>query len=558
MPDPTNHQMPIEALPVPALLDRAVARFAKRSALDFLGRHYSYAELGRLVDRAAAGFQKLGVKLGVKVGICLPNIPYFPICYYAILKAGGTVVNFNPLYVEPEIRQQINDSGATIMVTLDIKLLYPKIHAQLGSSCLETIIVCPMSGCLPMPKRMLFRAFKRADLSPIPVNARHVPFTDLIAGNAKPTPVDIDPLTAVAVLQYTGGTTGVPKGVMLTHANLTANVEQLARWIPGITPGQERMMGVLPFFHVFAMTVVMNLGLALGAELILLPRFDIKDVMKLIGTKKPTMFPAVPTIYAAINNATRTGKFDVSSIKWCISGGAPLPQEIRAHFEEQTGCTLVEGYGLSEVAPVATCNPFGGPIKTGSVGLPLAGTEIEIRSLDDPEMVMPTGELGEICIAGPQRMAGYWQRPADTEAVTTGRFLRTGDTGYLDQDGYLFVVDRIKDVIVCGGYNVYPRMIEEALYKHDDVVEGIAIGIPDDYRGQSPKVFVKLREGSTTTPEDLKKFLATLLNPISLPRHIELRDTLPKTMIGKLSKKELVAEERAKYEAARAAARDAS
>jgi long-chain acyl-CoA synthetase len=558
MPDPTDCQTSIEALPVPALLDRAVQRFGTHSALDFLGRRYSYAELGRLVDGAAAGFQALGVKPGVKVGICLPNIPYFPICYYAILKAGGTVVNFNPLYVEPEIRQQINDSKTTIMVTLDIKLLYPKIAAQLGSSCLETIVVCPMAGCLPMPKRMLFRAFKRADLSPIPVNAAHVRFADLIARNDKPTPVEIDPLTAVAVLQYTGGTTGVPKGVMLTHANLTANVEQLRRWIPGITPGQERMMGVLPFFHVFAMTVVMNLGLAVGAELILLPRFDIKDVMKLIGIRKPTMFPAVPTIYAAINNATRTGSFDISSIKWCISGGAPLPQEIRAHFEEQTGCTLVEGYGLSEVAPVATCNPFGGPIKTGSVGLPLAGTEIEIRSLDDANMVVPTGELGEICVAGPQRMAGYWERPADTASVTVGRFLRTGDTGYLDQDGYLFVVDRIKDVIVCGGYNVYPRMIEEALYKHEDVIEGIAIGIPDDYRGQAPKVFVKLREGSTTTPDDLKKFLSTLLNPISLPRHIELRDKLPRTMIGKLSKKELVAEERAKYEASRAVTRDAS
>jgi long-chain acyl-CoA synthetase len=558
MLDPVDQNAPIAALSVPALLDLPIARFPGRPSMEFLGRRYSFGQLGALIDRAAAGFQKLGVTKGVRVGLCLPNTPYFIICYYAILKAGGTVVNFNPLYVEPEIRQQINDSGVRFMVALDLKLLYPKIAAQLGTSCLEKIILCPMAGILPRTKGLLFRALKRAEIVPMPKDGRHVSYATLIGGAAKPAPVEIDPRVDVAVLQYTGGTTGVPKGVMLTHANLTANVDQLRRWMPGVRPGQERMMGVLPFFHVFAMTVVMNLGLALGAEIILVPRFEIDEVMKLIDRKRPTMFPGVPTIYAAINRASAATKHDLSSIEWCISGGAPLPQEVRAKFEELTGCTLVEGYGLSETGPVATCNPFKGLIKVCSVGVPLAGTVVEARSLDDPSQVVKTGELGEICIKGPQRMAGYWQRPEDTAAVLTGEFLRTGDTGYIDEDGYIFIVDRIKDVILCGGYNVYPRIIEEALYKHPDVAEGIAVGIPDEYRGQVPKIFVKLREGCQTTPDELKAFLATLLNPIEMPRHIEFRDTLPKTMVGKLSKKELVAEERAKYQAAHTLERNAS
>jgi long-chain acyl-CoA synthetase len=537
----------IPLAPVPSILEATTRSCPDRPALDFLGRKTSYAELSRLVDQAAKGFQQLGVKKGTRVGLCLPNSPYFVVCYYAILKAGGVVVNFNPLYVERELKHQIEDSGTTIMVTLDIRQIYPKVAAMLdATSSLERIVVCSMSGILTAVKSVMFQVFKRSEIADIPDDLNHVSFERLIANDGKPKPVEIDPINDLAVLQYTGGTTGVPKGAMLTHGNLSANTEQLRRWCPGMLLGQERMLLVLPLFHVFAMTVGMNLGIAFGAELILLPRFEMDQVLKTITKKRPSLFPGVPTIYTALNNAAENGPWDLSSIKICISGGAPLPIEVRARFEELTGCSLVEGYGLSESSPVATCNPIGGVAKAGSVGIPMGDTRIEIRSPVDPAILMEQGEKGEVCIRGPQVMAGYWKRPADTEAVMHDGALRTGDIGYLDEDGYLFLVDRIKDVIISGGYNIYPRVIEEALYQHPDVAEVVVIGIPDQYRGQAPKAFVRLKEGHQATPDQLKEFLGGYLSRVEMPKLIELRKELPKTMVGKLSKKELVAEEAAK------------
>ena len=535
---------PIPLLPVTAILDATVRRCPDRPALDFLGRKTSYAELARLVERAARGFQQLGVRKGTRVGLCLPNSPYYVVCYFAILKAGGIVVNFNPLYVERELKHQIEDSGTTIMVTLDIHQIYPKVAAMLeATSCLERIVVCSMSGILTAVKSVMFQVFKRSEIADIPDDLHHVSFERLITNDGKPKPVEIDAAADTAVLQYTGGTTGVPKGAMLTHGNLSANTEQLRRWVPGVEVGQERMLLVLPLFHVFAMTVGMNLGIALGAELILLPRFELDQVMKNITKKRPTLFPGVPTIYTALNAAAETGEWDLSSIKICISGGAPLPVEVRARFEQLTGCRLVEGYGLSESSPVATCNPLTGNTKIGSVGVPLPGTTIEVRSPLDPAILMEQGEKGEICIRGPQVMAGYWQRPGDTEAAMHEGSLRTGDIGYMDEDGFVFLVDRIKDVIISGGYNVYPRVIEEALYQHPDVAEVVVIGVPDHYRGQAPKAFVRLKDGHRASPEQLKEFLASYVSRVEMPKLIELRKELPKTMVGKLSKKELIAEE---------------
>ena len=535
---------PIPLLPVTAILDATVRRCPDRPALDFLGRKTSYAELARLVERAARGFQQLGVRKGTRVGLCLPNSPYYVVCYFAILKAGGIVVNFNPLYVERELKHQIEDSGTTIMVTLDIHQIYPKVAAMLeATSCLERIVVCSMSGILTAVKSVMFQVFKRSEIADIPDDLHHVSFERLITNDGKPKPVEIDAAADTAVLQYTGGTTGVPKGAMLTHGNLSANTEQLRRWVPGVEVGQERMLLVLPLFHVFAMTVGMSLGIALGAELILLPRFELDQVMKNITKKRPTLFPGVPTIYTALNAAAETGEWDLSSIKICISGGAPLPVEVRARFEQLTGCRLVEGYGLSESSPVATCNPLTGNTKIGSVGVPLPGTTIEVRSPLDPAILMEQGEKGEICIRGPQVMAGYWQRPGDTEAAMHEGSLRTGDIGYMDEDGFVFLVDRIKDVIISGGYNVYPRVIEEALYQHPDVAEVVVIGVPDHYRGQAPKAFVRLKDGHRASPEQLKEFLAGYVSRVEMPKLIELRKELPKTMVGKLSKKELIAEE---------------
>lgn len=549
---------PIPALPVFTVLDQAVARYPEQVAIDFLGKRTTYGEVGDLVERATRGFQQLGVRKGVRVGLCLPNTPYFVICYYAVLKAGGIVVNYNPLYVERELKHQISDSGTTIMVTLDLKQIYPKVAAMLEETCLERVVVCRMSGILPAVKSVLFSVLKRSEMAEVPEDLRHVPFERLVANQGKPRAVEIRPETDVAVLQYTGGTTGVPKGAMLTHANLSANAEQLRRLMPEVVAGQERVLGVLPLFHVFAMTVVMNLGICIGAELLLVPRFDLAQVLKLIGRRRPTLFPGVPTIYTALNNAASQGSFDMSSIRYCISGGAPLPVEVKTRFEELTGCRLVEGYGLSESSPVVTCNPIDGTVKLASIGIPLAETVVEVRSTVDPTQVLGVGERGEICVRGPQVMMGYWQRPEETAAVFVDGALRTGDVGYYDEDGFLFLVDRIKDVILCGGFNVYPRVIEEALYQHPAVAEAVVIGVPDAYRGQAPKAFVRLRDGVEAEPEEIKAFLATQISRIEMPKSVEIRDELPKTMIGKLSKKELVAEEKARADEAESQTRHAS
>ncbi|SCA54758.1 Long-chain-fatty-acid--CoA ligase [Candidatus Terasakiella magnetica] len=526
--------------------DQAVERFADRPCVDFLDKKYTYGEIAELVDRAAKGFQQLGVKKGSKVGICLPNTPYFVVCYYAILKVGGTVVNYNPLYVERELAYQIEDSQTEIMITLDLKQIFPKVEKCLETTCLQRIIVCSMSEVLPSVKSVLFNVLKRSELVDFNRDPAHLSFTRLAntdgAYNAVKT-LDED----LAVLQYTGGTTGRPKGAMLTHANIAANTHQVRHAMPPIVEGEECMLGVLPFFHVFAMTVVMNLGISIGAELVLLPRFELQQLLKTLSKKQATLVPGVPTIYTAINGASDLAKYDLSSIKFCISGGAPLPVEVKSDFERLTGCTVVEGYGLTEASPVATVNPPTGEIKAGSIGLPLIDTKVSIRNPDNPKIEMAQGEKGEIVIEGSQVMAGYWQRPEATENTVIDGRLHTGDIGYMDEEGYIFIVDRIKDLILCSGYNVYPREIEEAIYLHERVAECIVIGIEDEHRGQAPKAFVKLVEGEEgLTADELKAFLKDKLSRIEMPKEIEMRDELPKTMVGKLSKKELVEEERAK------------
>ncbi len=551
-PEGVDWNMPIPAKPLFKLLDDAVARFPQRPCIDFLGRIYTYGELDVLVDRAAAGFQGLGVEKGTKVGLFLPNCPQFVICYYAILKAGGTVVNYSPLYSEPELLQQIEDSQTDIMVTLNLTALYPKAQAVLEQSRLKLLVVGTMSEVLPFPKNWLFPLVKRRDVVRAPNDASHVPFEELLNNEGGHEPATIDPENDVAVLQYTGGTTGVPKGAMLTHANIFINTMQCGVWFPALEPGAERIMGVLPFFHVFAMTAVMNMSIHLGAVIIMHPRFELDAVLKDVNKKRPTVFDGVPTMFGAINNHPKLQDFDLKSIKACISGGAPLPVEVKQRFEELSGCKLVEGYGLTECSPVATCNPFSDDAKAGSIGLPMPGTVIEIVDRDDPGKMLPQGETGEICVSGPQVMAGYWRNEAATRDVIVDGRLRTGDVGYTDEDGYTFIIDRIKDLILVSGFNVYPRHVEDGIYQHPAVEEVTVIGVPDEYQGQSVKAFVKPREGQALGEEELRAFLQDRLGRHEVPKHIEFRDTLPKTMIGKLSKKELVAEEEAKREASKA------
>ena len=532
------------------LLDQSVRRAPDAPAIDFLGRRTTYRQLGDLVSRAARGLQQIGVRRGDRVGLCLPNTPYIPIFYYAALKIGAIIVNYNPLYVEKELEFQIKDSGTTVMVTVDLALVYGKVAAAAARAGLRRIVVCPFATALPAFKSLLFMLAKGSDLARWPrSDALHIGYAQVIADRSPPEPVSIDPAEDVAVIQYTGGTTGQPKGATLTHANLSANCAQSIHHM-GRREGAQRLVGVLPFFHVFAMTAVMNYAIAFGAEVILLPRFELGGMLRVVRAKRATSLHAVPTIYNAVNQAPAAVRGDISSLEYCISGGAPLPAEVKQKFETLTGCKVVEGYGLSEASPTVACNPIDTPGKSGSAGMLFVGTSVEIRDVEDPSKVLGQGEKGEVCVRGPQVMRGYWNRADATEEVFVEGALRTGDVGYMDEDGFLFLVDRKKDLILAGGYNVYPRVIEEALYTHPAVQEATVIGVPDAYRGEAPKAFVTLKEGQSATPEALKSYLVDHLNKIEMPREIEIRDELPKTMIGKLSKKELVAEEAQKRQAA--------
>lgn len=538
------------AKPLHGLLDEAAAAYPERPHMDFMGRVISYAESADLVARAAKGFQRLGVKKGTKVGLFLPNCPQFVICYYAIVKAGGTVVNYSPLYSVPELLAQVEDSETDIMVTLDLKQLYPAMAKVFAESRLKTLVVTTMADALPRGKALLFKLFKRSETVPVAADEAHVFYSELIANDGDFAPVEIDPHEDVAVLQYTGGTTGVPKGAMLTHANLTINAQQTLAWDPKLDYGREVMLGALPMFHVFAMTLVLNATTASGGEIVLLPKFELDAALDAVQRKKVTLMPGVPTMFTAILNHANLGKYDLSSLKSCFSGGAPIAKENKRRFESLVkGVTINEGYGLTETSPTATSNPVHGLQKAGSIGVPMPATEIVIVDRHDPAKRLDVGETGEICVRGPQVMKGYWNKPEATAEVMVGDMVRTGDIGYMDADGYTFLIDRSKDLILVGGFNVFPRNVEEAIYKHPAVREVTVIGVPDDYRGEAPKAFVALKEGHTLTGDKLLAFLREHLGKHELPREIEFRAELPKTMVGKLSKKELVAEERAKYEA---------
>lgn len=537
--------------PIFSLLDDAVTRHSGRPCTNFLGKVMSYGEISRLVDRAAAGLQRHGVGKGSRVGLFLPNSPTYIIYYFAVLKIGGIVVNYNPLYSLDELTSQVEDSETDLMVTLDLKFLFDKVEALLQSGVLARAIVCPFTSLLPTPKSILFRILKGKQLAHVsrsPVAGQILYEADLLDNDGLFDPPEIDLENDTAVLQYTGGTTGIPKGAMLTHANVYINVRQAVAFAPNLDDGRHKVLAILPFFHVFAMTVVLNFGIAKAAEIVIMPRFVLDEAMQLINDTRPTVMPGVPTLFNAIINHPKLQSYDLSSLKYCLSGGAPLAVEIKEKFEQLTGCRLVEGYGLSETSPIVTSNPLDGPVKPGSIGLPLPGTIVSLRDLSDPTREVGPGERGELCVKGPQVMKGYWRRPEETAAQFVDGFLRTGDVAVMDEDGFFYIVDRIKDLIISSGYNVYPRRIEEAIYEHPAVEEVTVIGIKDEYRGEAPKAFIKLKEGLTATEAEIFSHLKSKLSPIEMPAQIEFRESLPKTLIGKLSKKELQQEEQARLE----------
>ena len=538
--------------------DESCAKYAERPLTDFLDKVTSFKEYKDASDRAAAGFQKLGVKPGVHVGLYLPNTPHYIIAFFGVLKAGGIVVNYSPLDADRELEFKIGDSETDILVTLDVAALYPKMAAMRGKTRLKKLIVGSIADYLPWPKNWLYPLAKKKEISPWPRDEFHLSFKDLLDNNGiyLAHPVEGDLWDEVALLQYTGGTTGLPKAAMLTHGCVVAAMTQGQAWTATrTTPGTEKVVCVLPLFHIYALSGIMLGAVKSGNQLILYPRPDIDMIVKDLPTKKPTFLPGVPTLYTAILKHPKAQGLDLKNLKICMSGGAPLPVEVQQSFEKLTGATLIEGYGLTETSPTGAICPIDKSVRRiGSCGVPMPATIIEVRDMENPDRVLSPGKenVGEVCIIGPQVMKGYWKKPDETAMVlfdhpaSKWKGLRTGDMGYMDADGWLYLVDRSKDLIISSGYNVYPRMIEEAVYEHPAVDECIVIGIPHEHRHEAPKVFVKLKPGASLTFEELLAHLKDKVGRHEMPVALEIRAELPKTPVGKLSKKELKEEERAK------------
>ena len=532
------------------LLEDAARDFPHAPALHFEGRTISYAQLHQQARRFSGVLAGLGVGRGTKVGLILPNCPQAVVALFGALRLGATVVQNNPLYTERELGHQLADAGVEVLVCLD--LTYDRVKALRSRTSIREVIVTSVLDELSGLKRRLAPYTKKGKAASASIGKDEPVrrWRDALASApAAPELVEVDADHDLALLQYTGGTTGVSKGVMLSHANLRSNVEQVRAWFPDADPGREVMMAVLPFFHVYGLTVCLLLGLRLGAALVLLPRFDLDGVLAAVDRYRPTLFPGVPTMYVAINNAVEKGGHDLSSIKACLSGAAALPLEVAERFERFSGGRLVEGYGLSETSPVAIANPIYGKRKAGTIGMPIPDTLARVADPDDPSLTMPAGEKGELALAGPQVMQAYWNRPDETAQVLRDGWLLTGDMAVMDEEGYFSIVDRKKELIIAGGYNIYPREVEEVLYEHPKILEVCVAGVPDSYRGEIVKAFVVLRPGEEASTDEIREFAKARLAAYKVPRAVEFRDELPKTLIGKVLRRALIEEEQAKQKA---------
>lgn len=556
-PDGIRWDVELPVSPVHEIVDRSAAQWPERTAIDFMGRRISYRELKALTDRAAAGLQRLGVRPGVHVGLYLPNTPHYIVAFFGVLKAGGVVVNYSPLDAQNVLAHKIEDSETDIIVTLDLKAMAPQMLQLLGRSRLARLVVGSVAEMSGAPAAVAQQMMQSGQLAALPSAERLVSFASLLDNDGHHERHDLgNPRAALAVLQYTGGTTGEPKGAMLTHGNLTTACSQIWVLTQGepklLELGREKLLVVLPLFHIYALTADMLFGLQIGAELVLHLRFDADAALRDLSAKRITVFPGVPTMFTAVLSRADVANHDLSALRHCNSGGAPLPLEVQQRFRQLTGCTLNEGWGMTETSPTGTFTPAFGQRKAGSCGLPVPQVLIKIVDVADPSRELPIGQRGELCIKGPNVMAGYWKNPAATSAaMTPDGYFRTGDVAVMDDDGFVFIVDRTKDMILCSGYNVYPRRIEEAIYAHPSVAEVCVIGIADAYRGQSPKAFVTLKNGAPPlTLDALKAFLADRVGKHEMVQSLELRAELPKTPVGKLSKKALYEEEQARRHSA--------
>lgn len=530
-------------VPLHQLLTDSTQKYPDQTAILFYGKGMSYRELDEETNRFAQALLKLGVRKGDRVAVMLPNIPQCVIAYYGALKIGAVVVMTNPLYVERELQIQLADSGAETIVALDF--FYPRIEKAKKETALKNIILTSVRDKLPWLLSLLYPIKAKKEGQWIHVEKKP-PIYDMMeiirAASPAPPSLPVAP-TDLALLQYTGGTTGVPKGVMLTHKNMVANALQCRYWMPSLREGNEVFLAVVPFFHVYGMSACMNLSIYLGTTLVLLPRFVTKDVLHTIQKTRSTIFMGVQAMYVAINNFPDVKKYDLSTIKVCISGAGPLHVEVQRQFEALTGGKVVEGYGLSEASPVTHVNPIYGKRKPGSIGLPFPDTDAKVVDIETGTQNLQIGEVGELVVQGPQVMQGYWQKPQETAAVLRNGWLHTGDMAKMDEEGYFFIVDRKKDMIKTRGENVYPREVEEALFRHPKVKDAVVIGLPDSFSGEKIKAYLILKEGESSTPEEILIFCRTELSKFKVPQEIEFRKELPKTIIGKVLRRVLIEEE---------------
>jgi long-chain acyl-CoA synthetase len=528
---------------LPQVLTDSARRYPDRQALEFYGRCLTYRELEDLIERFAAALIELGVQKGDRVAVMLPNVPQAVIAYFGALKAGACVVQTNPLYVSREVAHQLHDAGAETIVSLD--QLYPQIQEAMPQTSLKRVILANVRDYLPWLKRLLYPLKARRQGQSVEVK-RVPPIYDFrtLLTTARPAsaPREVSP-DDLALLQYTGGTTGVPKGAMLTHRNLVANAVQCRYWLSGLEEGREVFLGVLPFFHVYGMSTCQNLAILLGAKIILLPKFQGDEVLKAIAAHRVTAFPGIPAMYLALNNHPKVGEYDLSSVRFCISGAGPLFSDVRDRFEKLTGSSLVEGYGLTEASPVTHCNPMTGQRRARSIGLPLPDTDARLVDLETGAPVSEPGKVGELRIKGPQVMRGYWNKEAEMATVFQDGWLCTGDLASMDADGFFYIQDRLKDMIKSGGMNVYPREVDECLCQHPKVKEACVIGVPQELRGERIKAFVVLKDGERATPAELLGHCRERLAKFKVPKQIEFRQELPKTLVGKVLRRVLLEEE---------------